>query len=122
MISNKLIGKALARNDDVVTCQFLGNGMFLLRMVDDELPQKMNSYAVMKTVDRDWFDLQFSPRTFETNLTEDEQFCLEPPMRVAEEWDESDDSIGELDTIEDFSNNWEEIESDDGHRELYENY
>jgi hypothetical protein len=122
MISNKLIGEAIAQNDDVVTCQFLGNGMFLLRMVDDELPQKMNSYAVMKTVDRDWFDLQFSPRTFETNLTEDEQFCLEPPVRVAEEWDESDDSIGELDTLEDFANNWEEIESDDGHRELYENY
>ena len=87
MISNELIGEALQRNNDVDTCQFLGKGIFLLRMADWELPQKMNSYAVMKTVDPDWFDIAFSPNVYVTNLMEE---------------------------------NWEEIESDDGHRELYD--
>ena len=84
MISNELIGEAIQRNNDVVTCQFLGEGLFLLLMADWELPQKMNSYAVMQTVDPTWYSIQFAPR----NLTEEE--------------------------------NWEELESDDGHRELYD--
>ena len=87
MISNEHIGEAIQRNNDVDTCQFLGKGIFLLRMADWELPQKMNSYAVMKTVDPDWFDIAFSPNVYVTNLMEE---------------------------------NWEEIESDDGHRELYD--
>jgi hypothetical protein len=87
MISNEHIGEAIQRNNDVDTCQFLGKGIFLLRMADWELPQKMNSYAVMKTVDPDWFDIEFSPNVYVTNLMEE---------------------------------NWEEIESDDGHRELYD--
>ena len=125
MISNKDIGEALAHNDDVVSCQFLGKGVFLLQMFDMELPQKMNSYAVMKIVDPKWFELQFTPQTYPTNLME-EDFCLQPPVRVAEEWEEESseielDSIGELETFEDFANDWEEIESDDGHRELYQN-
>ena len=33
-------------------------------------------------------------------------------------FDESEDSIGELETFEDFANGWEEIESDDGHLKL----
>jgi len=54
----------------------------------------------------------------EFQWVKDEQFCLEPPMRVAEEWEESGElTIGELETSED----WEEVESDDGHRELYQN-
>ena len=87
MISNEHIGEAIQRNNDVDTCQFLGKGIFLLRMADWELPQKMNSYAVMKTVDPDWFDIAFSPNVYVTNLMEED---------------------------------WEEIESDDGHRELYD--
>tara|TARA_R110002110_G_scaffold28477_2_gene102163 strand:+ start:93 stop:350 length:258 start_codon:yes stop_codon:yes gene_type:complete len=83
MISNALIGEALQRSDDVVRCQFLGEGLFLLLMADWELPQKMNSYAVMKAVDPTWYSIEFAPR----NLTEEE--------------------------------NWEETESDDGHRDLY---
>ena len=87
MISNELIGEAIQRNNDVDTCKFLGKGIFLLRMADWELPQKMNSYAVMKTVDPDWFDIAFSPNVYVTNLMEED---------------------------------WEEVESDDGHRELYD--
>jgi len=87
MISNNDIGEAIQRNNDVDTCQFLGKGIFLLRMADWELPQKMNSYAVMKTVDPDWFDIAFSPNVYVTNLMEED---------------------------------WEEVESDDGHRELYD--
>ena len=126
MISNRDISEALLQNERVVTCQFLGKGIFLLRMEGDSLPMKTNSYGVMQIVDPERFNREFSPRNFVVGMEEldlvldmeDEQFCLEPPMRVAEEWE--DDSIGELETFEDFANNWEEIESDDGHRELYE--
>ena len=129
MISNKIISEALLQNERVVSCQFLGKGIFLLRMEGDSLPMKTNSYGVMQIVDPERFNREFSPRNFVVGMEEldlvldmeDEQFCLEPPMRVAEEWDESEDSIGELETFEDFANSWEEIESDDGHRELYQN-
>jgi len=127
MISNKIMSEALLQNEKVVSCQFLGKGIFLLRMEGDSLPVKTNSYGVMQIVDPERFNREFSPRNFVVGMEEldlvldmeDEQFCLEPPVRVAEEWEE--DSIGELETFEDFANNWEEIESDDGHRELYEN-
>ena len=107
-------------------------------MEGDDLPMKTNSYGVMKIVDLERFNAEFSPRNFVVGMEEldlaidmeDEQFCLEPPMRVAEEWE--DDSIGELETFEDFEfdaasivpeldDDWEEVESDDGHRELYQN-
>jgi hypothetical protein len=132
MISNKIISEALLQNERVVSCQFLGEGIFLLRMEGDSYPRKMNSYGVMKAVDLERFNKEFSPRNFVVGMDEldlvldmeDEQFCLEPPVRVAEEWDESIemelDSIGELETFEDFANSWEEVESDDGHRELYQ--
>jgi hypothetical protein len=132
MISNKDISEALLQNERVVSCQFLGEGIFLLRMEGDSYPRKMNSYGVMKAVDLERFNKEFSPRNFVVGMDEldlvldmeDEQFCLEPPVRVAEEWDESIemelDSIGELETFEDFANSWEEVESDDGHRELYQ--
>jgi len=133
MISNILIGEALLQNERVVSCQFLGKGIYLLRMEGDSYPRKMNSYGIMKVVDLERFNKEFSPRNFVVGMDEldlvldmeDEQFCLEPPVRVAEEWEESCeielDSIGELETFEDFAHNWEEIESDDGHRELYKN-
>jgi hypothetical protein len=129
MISNRDISEALLQNERVVSCVFLGKGIFLLRMEGDSLPMKTNSYGVMKIVDLERFNKEFSPRNFVVGMDEldlaidmeDEQFCLEPPMRVAEEWEESDElTIGELETFEDFANNWEEIESDDGHRELYQ--
>ena len=130
MISNRDISEALLQNERVVSCVFLGKGIFLLRMEGDSLPMKTNSYGVMKTVDLERFNREFSPRNFVVGMDEldlaidmeDEQFCLEPPMRVAEEWEESGElTIGELETFEDFAHNWEEIESDDGHRELYQN-
>jgi hypothetical protein len=126
MISNRDISEALLKNERVVSCVFLGKGIFLLRMEGDSLPMKTNSYGVMKTVDLERFNREFSPRNFVVGMDEldqvldmeDEQFCLEPPMRVAEEWEESSElTIGELETSED----WEEVESDDGHRELYQN-
>ena len=126
MISNRDISEALLKNERVVSCVFLGKGIFLLRMEGDSLPMKTNSYGVMKTVDLERFNREFSPRNFVVGMDEldlaidmeDEQFCLEPPMRVAEEWEESGElTIGELETSED----WEEVESDDGHRELYQN-
>ena len=129
MISNRDIGEALLQNERVVSCEFLGKGIYLLRMVGDDLPMKTNSYGVMKIVDLERFNAEFSPRNFVVGMDEldlvldmeDEQFCLEPPMRVTEEWEESGElTIGELETFEDFANNWEEIESDDGHRELYQ--
>jgi hypothetical protein len=128
MISNRDISEALLQNERVVSCQFLGKGIYLLRMEGDSLPTKTNSYGVMRIVDLERFNAEFSPRNFVVGMDEldlvldmeDEQFCLEPPMRVAEEWDESEDSIGELETFEDFANSWQEIESDDGHRELYQ--
>ena len=130
MISNKIIGEALLQNERVVSCVFLGKGIFLLRMEGDSLPMKTNSYGVMKVVDLERFNAEFSPRNFVVGMDElelaidmeDEQFCLEPPVRVAEEWEESSDlTIGELETFEDFANDWEEIESGDGHKELYQN-
>ena len=127
MISNRDIGEALLQNERVVSCEFLGKGIYLLRMVGDDLPMKTNSYGVMKIVHLERFNAEFSPRNFVVGMDEldlaidmeDEQFCLEPPMRVAEEWE--DDSIGELETFEDFANDWEEIESGNGHKELYQN-
>ena len=129
MISNRVIGEALLQNVRVVSCQFLGKGIYLLRMEGDSYPRKMNSYGVMKVVDLERFNAEFSPRNFVVGMDEldlvldmeDEQFCLEPPVRVAEEWEEESseielDSIGELETFDD----WEEVESDDGHRELYQ--
>ena len=125
MISNRDISEALLQNVRVVSCQFLGKGIYLLRMEGDSYPRKMNSYGIMKVVDLERFNKEFSPRNFVVGMDEldlvldmeDEQFCLEPPMRVAEEWEESSDlTIGELETFED----WEEVESDDGHRELYQ--
>ena len=130
MISNRDIGEALLQNERVVSCEFLGKGIYLLRMVGDDLPMKTNSYGVMKIVHLERFNAEFSPRNFVVGMDEldlaidmeDEQFCLEPPMRVAEEWEESSElTIGELETFEDFANDWEEIESGDGHKELYQN-
>ena len=141
MISNRDISEALLQNERVVSCVFLGKGIFLLRMEGDSLPMKTNSYGVMQIVDPERFNKEFSPRNFVVGMDEleaaadaeseyvfgaaadtefqwvkDEQFCLEPPMRVAEEWDESIeielDSIGELETVEDFANSWEEVISE----------
>lgn len=124
MISNRIIGEALLQNEKVVSCVFLGKGIFLLRMEGDSLPMKTNSYGVMQIVDPERFNKEFSPRNFVVGMDEldlaidmeDEQFCLEPPVRVAEEWDESIeielDSIGELETVEDFANSWEEVISE----------
>ena len=108
MISNKDIGEALLRNDKVVTCRFLGKGIFLLTMVGDSYPRKMNSYALMKTVDLERFNSEFSPRNFVVGMDE-----LEP---VADrELDEHDMQCAKAK-----AEFWEEIESDDGHRELYD--
>jgi hypothetical protein len=142
MISTTDIFDAASRNPEVYTLRYLGTGLYILHMEDDRnnglLPQKMNSYGVLKAIDPTWYGMQFAPRNLTKEMADgieaadaqydepvnDEEFCLERPLRVAEEYEESCevelDSIGELETFEDFANDWEEIESDDGHLELYE--
>lgn len=99
MISNRDITEALLQNDRVVSCQFLGKGIFLLRMEGDSLPMKTNSYGVMQVVDPERFNREFSPRNFVVGMDELEAAA---------------DAEYEL-----YQNNWEKLESDDGHRELY---
>jgi len=70
MISNKIIGEAILQNERVVSCVFLGRGMFLLRMEGDSLPMKTNSYGVMKIVDLERFNREFSPRNFVVGMDE----------------------------------------------------
>lgn len=88
MIPTSDIFEAAQRNPEVYYMNYLGDGLYTLQMEDDRnngiLPQKMNSYGVLKVIDPTWYSIQFAPR----NLTEEE--------------------------------NWEETESDDGHRELYQ--
>jgi|TARA_R110000765_G_scaffold59521_2_gene115716 hypothetical protein len=102
MISTSDIFDAAKRNDDIWSLQYLGNGLYLLLMenehYDGVLPQKMNSYGVLKTIDPTWYGMQYAPR----NLTK-----------------EMADGIEAADAQYD-EQNWEEIESDDGHRELYD--
>ena len=62
MISNRDISEALLQNVRVVSCQFLGKGIYLLRMEGDSYPRKMNSYGVMKVVDLERFNKEFSPK------------------------------------------------------------
>ena len=88
MISSEMIYEAyLEVADTVVSLQILGKGMYLLQMVGDEFPQKMNSYAVMSVLDP--------------------------------ELDEEDMQVA-LAEYEEYEDTWEEVESDDGHYELYE--
>jgi len=61
----------MANADSVISLQILGKGIYMLHMVGEDRPQKMNSHAVMKRL-----------------------------------------------SVE--SEDWEEVESDDGHRELYD--
>ena len=100
MITTDLIYNAyMANADSVISLQILGKGIYLLHMVGEDLPQKMNSYAVMKRLSVDsenWEDEQLE--TFEAHECSDHAASIVP----------------ELD------DDWEETESDDGHRELYE--
>jgi len=112
MISNKLIGEALLRNDNVVSCVFLGKGIFLLRMEGDSLPMKTNSYGVMKIVDPELFNREFSPRTFVVGMDELEV--------VADTESEVVFGAAAKREFEWLEKNWEEVESDDGHRDLYD--
>ena len=102
MIPTTDIFEAAQRNADVYHMQYLGDGLYMLLMEDDRnnglLPQKMNSYGVLKVIDPTWYGMQFAPR----NLTK-----------------EMADGIEAADAQYD-EENWEEIESDDGHRELYD--
>ena len=102
MISTTEIFEAAARNPEVYTLRYLGTGLYILHMEDDRnnglLPQKRNSYGVLKVIDPTWYGMQFAPR----NLTK-----------------EMADGIEAADAQYD-EENWEETESDDGHRELYD--
>ena len=137
MIPRTDIFEAAIQNPEVYYMDYLGDGLYMLQMEDDRNngrePQKMNSYGVLKVIDPTWYGMQFAPRNLTKEMADgieaadaqyDEQFSLQPPVRVAEEYEESCemelDSIGELETFEDFANDWEEVESDDGHVELYE--
>ena len=102
MISTTDIFEAAQRNADVYHMQYLGDGLYMLLMEDDRNngrePQKMNSYGVLKVIDTVWYNMQYAPR----NLTQ-----------------EMADGIEAADAQYD-EENWEETESDDGHRELYD--
>ena len=71
MISTTDIFEAAARNIDVYTLQYLGDGLYILLMEDDRnnglLPQKMNSYGVLKVIAPTWYGMQYAPR----NLTKE---------------------------------------------------
>ena len=113
MISNELICEALLRNDNVVSCQILGKGIYLLRMEGDNLPTKTNSYGIMKIVDPERFNREFSPRNFVVGMGELE-------IVAEKELDEHDMQCAKAE-YEYHEANWEALESDDGHRELYQN-
>ena len=102
MISTTDIFEAAQRNADVYYMNYLGDGLYMLLMEDDRNngrePQKMNSYGVLKVIDTVWYNMQYAPR----NLTQ-----------------EMADGIEAADAQYD-EENWEETESDDGHRELYD--
>ena len=102
MIETKDIFEAAERNPEVYSLQYLGDGLYMLLMEGDRnngiLAQKMNSYGVLKVIDPTWYGMQFAPR----NLTK-----------------EMADGIEAADAQYD-EENWEEVESDDGHRELYD--
>ena len=89
MISSKLIYEAyMAVSEKVVSLKILGKGVYLLHMVGEDRPQKMNSYAVMNVLDPE--------------LDEHDMQCAKAEYEHHEA-------------------NWEELESDEGHRELYQN-
>lgn len=51
MISTQLIFEAYQPvADKVADLRYLGKGVYLLRMVGENLPAKMNSYAVQQTL------------------------------------------------------------------------
>tara|TARA_R110000796_G_scaffold218915_1_gene334878 strand:- start:435 stop:794 length:360 start_codon:yes stop_codon:yes gene_type:complete len=109
MIPRTDIFDAAQRNPEVYYMDYLGDGLYMLLMEDDRNngrePQKMNSYGVLKVIDPTWYGMQFAPR----NLTKE----MADGIEAADvQYDEAD--------FEDFANNWEEVESDDGHRELYD--
>ena len=88
MISNRDITEALLRNDRVVTCQFLGKGIFLLRMEGDNLPMKTNSYGVMKIVDLERFNREFSPRNFVVGMDELDEHDMQCAKAEKEYYDD----------------------------------
>ena len=102
MIPRNDIFDAAQRNPEVYYMNYLGDGIYMLQMEDDRnndiFPQKMNSYGVLKVIDTVWYNMQYAPR----NLTQ-----------------EMADGIEAADAQYD-EENWEEVESDDGHRELYD--
>jgi len=102
MIPRTDIFEAAIQNPEVYYMDYLGDGLYMLQMEDDRNkgrePQKMNSYGVLKVIDPTWYGMQFAPR----NLTK-----------------EMADSVEAADAQYD-EKNWEETESDDGHRELYD--
>jgi len=51
----------------------------------------------------DELEIQEAQDAWENGFAEDEEFCLQRPIELAEEWD---DSIDELETLD----GWEEVE------------
>jgi hypothetical protein len=107
MISTSDIFDAASRNPDVYTLRYLGTGLYVLLMEDDRnnglLAQKMNSYGVLKVIDPTWYGMQYAPRNLTQEMT-----------------DSVDAADAQYDGLDNDSDNWEETESDDGHRELYD--
>ena len=77
-------------------------------MEGDNLPMKTNSYGIMKIVDLERFNREFSPRNFVVGMGELEQ-------EADRELDAHDMQCAKAK-----AEFWEEIESDDSHRELYD--
>jgi hypothetical protein len=63
MISTTDIFDAASRNPEVYTLRYLGTGLYILHMEEDRnnglLPQKMNSYGVLKVIDPTWYGMQY---------------------------------------------------------------
>jgi len=74
MISTSDIFDAASRNHEVFTLKYLGDGLYILLMENDRinglLPQKMNSYGVLKAIDPTWYSMQFAPRNLTKEMTD----------------------------------------------------
>ena len=97
MIPTSDIFEAAQRNPEVYYMNYLGDGLYTLQMEDDRnngiLPQKMNSYGVLKVIDPTWYSIQFAPR----NLTEEE--LDEDDMQCAKAEKEYYDDLDICDTV-----------------------
>tara|TARA_R110002020_G_scaffold181709_2_gene376924 strand:- start:798 stop:1097 length:300 start_codon:yes stop_codon:yes gene_type:complete len=92
MIPTSDIFEAAQRNPEVYYMNYLGGGLYTLQMEDDRnngiLPQKMNSYGVLKVIDPTWYSIQFAPRNLtEEELDEDDMQCTKAEKEYYDDLD-----------------------------------